>query len=203
VKWVLCDLGVLRWGGGEFRPFFVGWGPAKRYMKNPPISEMDVEWPPPSRLMWRWKPHSPYSWYLPRNQNCRSAPSCGFKHLWSTCMNRIPKRVLYMNLGTTRLRGKPRNWWQDEVREDGRTVGEEWQEKVNCREEWKQLLRMARNRHILHMPMEWMNEMHKYFTEDMSRLLYWNAKNFKRPPQPLIQAVQQPEEKSRWQNNYI
>jgi len=40
------------------------------------------------------------------------------------------------------------------VREDGRTVGEEWQEKVNCREEWKQLLRMARNRHILHMPME-------------------------------------------------
>jgi len=41
------------------------------------------------------------------------------------------------------------------VREDGRIVGEEgWQEKVNCREEWKQLLIMARNRHILHMPME-------------------------------------------------
>jgi hypothetical protein len=34
--------------------------------------------------------------------------------------NRIPKRVLYMNLGTTR----PRNRWQDEVREDGRIVGE-------------------------------------------------------------------------------
>jgi hypothetical protein len=31
--------------------------------------------------------------------------------------NRIPKRVLYMNLGTTRLRGRPRNRWQDEVRE--------------------------------------------------------------------------------------
>jgi hypothetical protein len=31
--------------------------------------------------------------------------------------NRIPKRVLYMNLGTTRLRGKPRNRCQDEVRE--------------------------------------------------------------------------------------
>ena len=42
--------------------------------------------------------------------------------------NRIPKRVLYMNLGTTRLRGRPRNRWQDEVREDGRTVGGEgWQ----------------------------------------------------------------------------
>jgi hypothetical protein len=33
----------------------------------------------------------------------------------------IPKRVLYMNL-ETRLRGRPRNKWQDEVREDGRRV---------------------------------------------------------------------------------
>ena len=33
--------------------------------------------------------------------------------------NRIPKRVLYMNLGTTRLRGRPRNRRQGEVREDG------------------------------------------------------------------------------------
>jgi hypothetical protein len=31
--------------------------------------------------------------------------------------NRIPKRVLYMNLGTTRLRGRPRNRWKDEVGE--------------------------------------------------------------------------------------
>jgi len=30
--------------------------------------------------------------------------------------NRIPKRVLCMNLGTTRLRGRPRSRWQDEVR---------------------------------------------------------------------------------------
>jgi hypothetical protein len=37
--------------------------------------------------------------------------------------NRIPKRVLYMILGTTRFRGRPRNRWQDEVREDGRIVG--------------------------------------------------------------------------------
>jgi hypothetical protein len=35
-----------------------------------------------------------------------------------------------MNLETKRLRGRPRNSWQDEVREDGRIVGEEvWQEK--------------------------------------------------------------------------
>jgi len=34
---------------------------------------------------------------------------------------RSPKRVLYINLGTTRLKGRPRNRWQDEVREDGRS----------------------------------------------------------------------------------
>ena len=69
--------------------------------------------------------------------------------------NRIPKRVLCMNLETTRPRGRPRNIWQDEVREDGSIVGgEEWQEKVYDREEWKKLLRTARNHRILHMPME-------------------------------------------------
>jgi hypothetical protein len=68
--------------------------------------------------------------------------------------NTIPKRVLYINLGT-RLRGRPRNRWQDEVREDGRTVGREgWQEKVHNKEERKKFLRTARNRRILHMPME-------------------------------------------------
>jgi hypothetical protein len=46
-----------------------------------------------------------------------------------------------MNLGPTRLRGKPRNRWQDEVTEDGRTVGGEgWQEEVPNREEWKKFL---------------------------------------------------------------
>jgi hypothetical protein len=65
--------------------------------------------------------------------------------------NRIPKRVLYMNLETRR----PRNRWQDEVRGVGRIVGgEEWHEKVYDREEWKKLLRTARNRRILHIPME-------------------------------------------------
>jgi hypothetical protein len=39
--------------------------------------------------------------------------------------NRIPKRVLHMNLETARLRARPRNRWQDEVREDGRIVGGE------------------------------------------------------------------------------
>ena len=69
--------------------------------------------------------------------------------------NRIPKRVLYMNLETTRPRGRSRNRWLDEVREDGRMVGgEEWQEKVYDREEWKRLLRTARNHRILYMPMD-------------------------------------------------
>jgi hypothetical protein len=49
--------------------------------------------------------------------------------------NRSPKTVLYMNL-ETRPRGRQRDRWQDEVREDGRIVGgEEWQEKVYNREE--------------------------------------------------------------------
>jgi hypothetical protein len=69
--------------------------------------------------------------------------------------NIIPKRLLYMNLGTTRLRARPRNRWQDEVREDGRIVGGEgWQKKVPNREEWKKLLRTARNLRTLHRPNE-------------------------------------------------
>ena len=63
-----------------------------------------------------------------------------------------------MNLVTTSLRGRPRNKWQDGMREDGRIVGEEGgQEKVHSREEWKKHLKTVRNHHILHMPMERMN----------------------------------------------
>jgi hypothetical protein len=52
--------------------------------------------------------------------------------------NRIPRRVLYMNLETIRPRGRPRNRWQDEVRENVRIVGgEKCQEKVYNREERK------------------------------------------------------------------
>jgi len=40
-------------------------------------------------------------------------------------MHGHPYIILYMNLGTTRLRGRPRKRWQDEVREDGRIVGGE------------------------------------------------------------------------------
>jgi hypothetical protein len=62
---------------------------------------------------------------------------------------------LYINLETKRLRGRSRNRWQDEMREVGRIVGgEQWQEKVYNREISNKLLRMARNRRILHMPME-------------------------------------------------
>jgi hypothetical protein len=55
-----------------------------------------------------------------------------FGHVQRMEENRIPKRVLYMNFGTTRLRGRPRKRWHDEVREDGRIAGgEKWQEKVH------------------------------------------------------------------------
>jgi len=80
---------------------------------------------------------------------------CWFGHGQRMEGNRLHKRVLYMNLGTKRLRGRPRNRWQDGMREDGRIVGGEgWQEKGNNREEWKKLLRTARTRRILHMPVE-------------------------------------------------
>jgi len=60
-----------------------------------------------------------------------------------------------MNLEMTRLRGRPRNRRQDEVREDGRLVGGKgWKERVYNREEWKKFMRMARNCHVLHLPME-------------------------------------------------
>jgi len=76
------------------------------------------------------------------------------QQLNSTC-----KCIVY-EFGNKKPRGRPRNRWQDEVREDGSIVGgEEWQEKVYDREEWKKLLRMARNHRILHMPMEWMKGM--------------------------------------------
>ena len=58
------------------------------------------------------------------------------------------------NLGTTRLRGKPRNRCENEVRENGNVVGGRmWKERVYNRGEWKKLRRAARNSRILHMSM--------------------------------------------------
>jgi hypothetical protein len=57
-----------------------------------------------------------------------------------------------MNLETTRLRGRPTNRWQDEVRENGSLFGVKGGRKGYM--EWKKLLRTARNRRILYMPME-------------------------------------------------
>jgi hypothetical protein len=60
-----------------------------------------------------------------------------------------------MNWKTTRLISRSRNRWQDEVREDGRPVGEEaWKERVYNREEWKQHMRTERNLRILHIAVE-------------------------------------------------
>jgi hypothetical protein len=89
------------------------------------------------------------------NRETRLHRLCWFGYVQRMEENGIPKRVLYMNLESTRPRGRPRNRWQDEVREDRIIVGGEgWQEKVYNREEWKKLLRTARNRCILYMPIE-------------------------------------------------
>jgi hypothetical protein len=80
---------------------------------------------------------------------------CWFGHVQRMEGNRSPKRVSHMNFESTRPRGRTGNRWQDEVREEGRIVGgEEWLDKAYHREEWKKLLRTARNRRILHMAME-------------------------------------------------
>jgi hypothetical protein len=77
--------------------------------------------------------------------------------------NRISEQVLCMNLKTTRLKDRPRNRGQDEVREDGRLVGGKgWKKRVNNREEWKKFLRTARI--ITFCTFQWnerMNDLHR------------------------------------------
>jgi hypothetical protein len=66
--------------------------------------------------------------------------------------NNSQKSTVY-EFGINKTKGTPRNRWQDEEWEDGKIVGgEEWQEEVYNREEWKKLLRTGRNSRILQMP---------------------------------------------------
>ena len=78
-----------------------------------------------------------------------------FGHVQRMEENRISQKSIIYVFGNNGLRGRPRKRWQDEVTEDGNLVhGKGWKERVYNREEWKKLLRMARNHHILQMPME-------------------------------------------------
>ena len=83
-----------------------------------------------------------------------------FGHVHRMEENRTPKKVLYMNWEATRLRGRSRNRWQDEVREDGRVVGarQGYITKKNGRSSWEHhgiiafctCQRNEMNRNILH-----------------------------------------------------
>jgi hypothetical protein len=69
--------------------------------------------------------------------------------------NKIPPKIIIYEFGNNKAENRPRNRLQGEVREDGRLVsGKGWKERVYNREEWNKLLRMTRNHHILHIPME-------------------------------------------------
>jgi hypothetical protein len=67
--------------------------------------------------------------YNAHSKQCKNSHTCYTRHLCCTT---------YVSTGSTAKlslcitqRGRPRNRWHDEVREDGRIVGgEEWQEKV-------------------------------------------------------------------------
>jgi hypothetical protein len=61
-----------------------------------------------------------------------------FGHVQRTEENSISQRVLYMNLGTTRLRGRPKNRWHDEVREDGRSSCEQQGIIAFCTCQWNE-----------------------------------------------------------------
>jgi hypothetical protein len=51
-----------------------------------------------------------------KTETIRLCRLCWFGHIQRMEENRIPKRVLYVDLESTRPTGKPRKRWQDEVR---------------------------------------------------------------------------------------
>jgi hypothetical protein len=65
-----------------------------------------------------------------------------FGHIQRTEENKISKRVLYMNLGTTRLRRRPK---KEEVERVLQVLGvRRWRELVADSKNWKDIVRQAK-----------------------------------------------------------
>ena len=65
-----------------------------------------------------------------------------FGHIQRTEENKISKRVLYMNLGTTRLRRRPK---KEEVERVLQALGvRRWRELVADSKNWKDIVRQAK-----------------------------------------------------------
>ena len=73
--------------------------------------------------------------------------------------NRLPKKMfIWEGPHNKGPRGRPRIRWKDEVYKDARRLDKDWKEVIRDRDGWRRLLRMARNRRILRLPNERMNE---------------------------------------------
>jgi len=81
-----------------------------------------------------------------------------FTHLWINVQkiswlghleimegDRMPKKIFTQELEETRIRGRPRKRWKEEVERDLQVLGvRRWREVVADRKKWKEIVRQAK-----------------------------------------------------------